>query len=291
MEPTIPTQPQAPLPVQKNTNQWLIPLSIVIAGVFIGGGIFGALVVTRNSAAAVATAVKRAPNPHLEKNLKPVTPQDHITGSTSAPITIVEYSDTDCYYCNQFRPTLENIMTTYGPTGKVAWVYRHFNTGIPAHPHTLIEAEATECVAQLGGNDAFWKYLHLLFSKKDFKVQPAKLINPTQLPALAASIGINKAQFSQCLNSHTYTAKVNQDTKDIKAAGGNGTPYSFIISKAPISKELNDLISGVNEQFTGQSPSAPDILYTSTDNHIIVVTGALPADLMTQIIDLLLKSN
>jgi protein-disulfide isomerase len=278
-------------PTPPTKNNWLIPLSIIIAGLLIAGGVFAALLITRGTTPQNTEASKRTANPHLEKNLKPVTAADHITGSPSAPITIVEYSDTDCYYCNQFRPTLEKIISDYGPTGKVAWVYRHFNTGIPAHPHTLIEAQATECVAELGGNDKFWEYIHLLFTKKNFNVQPAKLIDPSQLPTIAASIGINKTQFSSCLTSGKYIDKVGQNTADIKAAGGNGTPYSFIISKAAISKEANALVSAVNDQYVSQSPGAADVLFTSKDNHIIVVTGALPADLINQIIALLVKAN
>src|SRR5205085_2363696 len=139
----------------------------VVAGLLIAIGLFFAIFLTKQT----ASGVKRPVNQHLEKNMPVVTSSDHIKGSADAPIKIVEYSDTDCYYCNLFKPTLEGIINKYGQAGKVAWVYRHFNTVIPAHPHTLIEAEASECVAELGGNDTFWQYIDLLFGTKNFNVQ------------------------------------------------------------------------------------------------------------------------
>lgn len=270
-------------------NNLLLPVSIIVAGALVGGGLFAGLYFSRTG--GNATASNRPANQHLEKNLKPVTSADHIKGSPSAPVMIVEYSDTDCYYCNAFKPTLDGIMKKYESTGKVAQVYRSFNTSITGHPNTLVEAEALECVAELGGNEKFWQYLDLIFSKKNFQVQPAKLIDPSQLPVLAVSIGVNQTQFSQCLNSGKYSEKIAQLTKNIKAAGGSGTPYSFIVSKKTLSKELQKIVTDVNATFIAQYPTAPDIIYMSKDNKTVVVGGALDASVMNQIIDLAVKSN
>lgn len=88
--------------------------------------------------------------------LDPVTASDHILGDINADILIVEYSDLECPYCARFHTTVKDIIAQYGT--KVAWVYRHFPLdGI--HPNARAKAEASECVASLGGNDAFWKYV------------------------------------------------------------------------------------------------------------------------------------
>jgi protein-disulfide isomerase len=98
-----------------------------------------------------------------EKGLKvdPVTAKDHIMGSISAPVKIIEYSDTECPFCARFFDTMKQIMAEYGKDNRVAWVYRH----VPLeslHSRARYEAEATECAAKIGGNDAFWKYLETL---------------------------------------------------------------------------------------------------------------------------------
>lgn len=282
VEQPAPTPTPAPAPHKPNL---LLPISIIIAGAFIGVGVFAGLFFTRQT----TPVINRPENKHLETNLKPISPEDHLKGSPSAPITLLEYSDTDCYFCNLFKPTVEKVMATY--PDKVSWVYRHFNTGIPSHPHTEIEARATECVAELGGNDKFWQYIDLLFKSKDFDAQPAKLVDPSQLPTLAASIGVNKAQFSQCLNSNKYADKIAQMTADAKAAGGQGTPFSIIISKAILSKDAIKMVEETNKGYIQQNPSSPDVLYVSKDKHMIVLGGAMPEELMLPLMDLVVKSN
>ena len=280
--------PQSP----RNSNNWLIPLSIVIAGLLIGGGIFGALLLTRGNSNSTGPVATRPVNPHLEKNMTPVSSADHIRGKADAPITLVEYSDTDCYYCNKFLvETIRPIINPYIAQGKVNWVYRHFNTGISSHPHTEIEAEATECVAQLGGNDKFWQFVDMLFDKKDFESSPAKLIDPNTLPTLVASIGINKAQFSQCLTSGKNKSVIATMTQNAQAAGGRGTPYSIITSKAVINADLKKMVSDVNNQILGDNTTAQDVLYVSSDGHEIVLGGAMPPAIMTDIMTRLLALN
>lgn len=82
---------------------------------------------------------------------------DHILGNPEAPIKIIEYSDFECPYCKVFHVTLNKIVTE--SNGNVSWVYRHW----PLHQNSFEKAVASECVAQIKGNEAFWKYSDLLF--------------------------------------------------------------------------------------------------------------------------------
>jgi|SRR6185436_4627347 len=93
-------------------------------------------------------------------DMAPITPSDHSIGSLDADVVIVEYSDTECPFCKTIHPVLHEIVKQYG--GKVAWVYRHFPLD-SIHPKTRKEAEATECAAELGGNEVFWAYLDKIF--------------------------------------------------------------------------------------------------------------------------------
>lgn len=84
---------------------------------------------------------------------------DRYLGNINADVVIIEYSDIDCPFCKRFHPTMERIAQEYG--SKIAWVYRHFPLD-SLHPEARTKAEATECVAQLAGNEVFWKYLKTL---------------------------------------------------------------------------------------------------------------------------------
>ncbi len=98
-------------------------------------------------------------NPSLEK-MSPVTSADHIQGDINAPVKVVEYSDLECPFCKRFHTTMQQVMKEYGKD-KVAWVFRQFPLS-QLHSKSPKEAEATECVAELGGNDAFWKFVDLI---------------------------------------------------------------------------------------------------------------------------------
>lgn len=95
----------------------------------------------------------------------PVTADDHIIGDINSPVILIEYSDLECPFCQRFHPTMEQVMTEY--EGQVAWVYRHFPLD-GLHPNARKAAEASECVASIAGNNAFWEYLSALFTTGRF---------------------------------------------------------------------------------------------------------------------------
>lgn len=100
----------------------------------------------------------------------PVEAGEHILGNVAtAQITIIEYSDFECPFCARFHPILEKIVSE--SNGNIAWVYRQFPL-VQIHQHAMERAIASECVAKIKGNDAFWKYGDLLF----------KLIAPVEAP-------------------------------------------------------------------------------------------------------------
>jgi hypothetical protein len=100
----------------------------------------------------------------------PVDANDHVLGNVeTAQVTIIEYSDFECTFCAKYHPTLQKIVGE--SNGNIAWVYRHFPL-TQIHPHAMERAIASECVAKIKGNDAFWKYGELLF----------KLIAPVEAP-------------------------------------------------------------------------------------------------------------
>ncbi len=95
--------------------------------------------------------------------IDPVTETDHYFGSKDAEIVIIEYSDLECPYCARFHTTMHQVVEDYD--GKVAWVYRHLPLESIIHPNAYNKALAAECVAGLGNNDKYWKYIDNIFEK------------------------------------------------------------------------------------------------------------------------------
>lgn len=204
-------------------NSLGIPVAIVISAALIAG----AIVYTGTNRAPVAVAPgAKAPveQETPEMNVAPVTEADHILGNPNAPIMIVEYSDFDCPFCKNFHETMQQVMAEYGKDGKVAWVYRHFPLA-QLHPNAPKIAEASECVASLGGNDAFWKFSDLIFGEREINAQT----NITRLPEFAEKAGVSKAKFNECYTAGTFAKTIEEDIQAAINAGARGTPYSILI--------------------------------------------------------------
>lgn len=154
--------------------------------------------------------------------IKDVTDKDHIRGNKNAKISLVEYSDLECPFCKQFHPTMKQLLKDYGE--KVNWVYRHYPLGF--HANAEKEAEATECVAELGGEDAFWSYVDKIFEKTTSNGTGFAL---DQLGPLASEVGVNQSTFQSCLDSGKYAQLVKDQIADGTTGGVNGTPSTFVV--------------------------------------------------------------
>jgi len=169
-------------------------------------------------------AQARVPDQLAEKNIRPVSAKrDHIFGNPDAEISLVEYSDFECPFCKRFHATPKRIVEAYG--GRVNWVYRHFPLDFH-NPLAQKEAEASECAAELGGNDAFWKYSDLIYArtKSNGKGFPMDGLVP-----LAVEIGLEEQPFRECLDSGRYATRVQEDYKNGGRSGVSGTPGNILL--------------------------------------------------------------
>lgn len=262
----------------KNTQPYLIPLSIIVAGALVAAGIyFGGVSPSSKTATKDQAAVTQP-----EIKIASITTDDHILGNPDAKIKIVEFSDIECPFCKRFHTTLHQIIDKYGKDGTVAWVYRHFPID-QLHKNARKEAEATECAADQGGNDAFWKYIDEVYKRTPSNDK----LDLAELPKIASEQGLDVTVFNTCLSSGKFSAKVTEHVKDATTSGGNGTPYSVLILKDKVSKEVVDFVAMANKTFGAQP--GQEIVLVSKDMKKISIGGALPYDFFTDFIDLLNK--
>lgn len=199
-----------------------LPISIIIAGLLIAGGIYLNGRITKES--PTTTQKQQQASENLSDVIRPIDANDHILGSSKARILVVEYSDTECPFCKDFHNTMNSIMQEYGKDGNVAWVYRHFPIA-GLHSKSPKEAEATECAASLGGNSKFWEYTNKLY-----ETTPSNNgLDPKQLTTIATQVGLSSTAFDTCLNSGEFTSRVNADIKNAQELGITGTPNSIVI--------------------------------------------------------------
>jgi len=100
----------------------------------------------------------QSPGPQLIQGL---LDDDPVKGNPDATVTIVEFSDFQCPFCQRFhQTTLPLILENYVDTGKVKFVYRDFPIQ-SIHPNGAIPtALAAECADEQG---MFWEYHDRLF--------------------------------------------------------------------------------------------------------------------------------
>lgn len=200
-----------------------IPTAIIIAAAIIAG----AVIWTQKPSPAVVPANEATAS--LQDAFKNVSADDHIFGNPNARVKIVEYSDTSCPFCKIFHGTMKKIMDTYGKTGDVAWIYRHFP--IDKHPNAHREAEALECAGALGGNEKFWAYTNRLYDITPAVTQSSPNgLDQKELPKIAEFVGLNVEDFNSCLASGKYKDKIDQDYKNGLAIGIQGTPSSVMVT-------------------------------------------------------------
>lgn len=224
-----------------NFNAKILVILLVIASYFLGTLTTKVSYLEKNASSSKSVAgtqsqpsIQTPPDKQQSTGkAKPIGNSDHIRGNKDAKITLLEFSDLECPFCQRFHPTMQDAMKTYGD--KVRWVYRHFPLSF--HANAQKEAEASECVAELGGNDAFWTYLDKIFERTTANGTGFAL---DKLGPLAAEIGVDQAQFQSCLDSAKFEKLVKDQMADGTKAGVSGTPSTFVIN----SKGESQLVVG-----------------------------------------------
>lgn len=170
-------------------------------------------VAAANTAAAPTAVAPTQPTGPV--TLAEITKDDHIRGTFDAPVTIVEFSDIQCPFCNQFHPTLQKILADY--PDKVRWVYKHFPLD-SIHPMARSAALASECANEQG---KFWEFLDQSFTNQ-------QLLGPAFYTDTAKSLGLNESKFKDCVDTQKFATVIDTHTSEGNDAGVTGTPSTFI---------------------------------------------------------------
>lgn len=212
------------------TNPYLVPGAIVLAGALVAGvmlvsGGDRSGDTTRTGTNQQGQMAQQEQQERSLENLRPVDESDHIKGDPDAPIKIVEYSDFECPFCQRFHGTMNQVIEKYGESGEVAWVFRHFPIA-QLHSKAPAVALASECVASLGGQEAFWQ-----FTDRYFEVSPSnnRTDIETVIPQLVREAGVDEGVFQECFESDEFNDAVEADYNNAVATGGRGTPWSILV--------------------------------------------------------------
>jgi protein-disulfide isomerase len=141
--------------------------------------------------------------------------RDHIQGSASAPVTLVEYGDYQCSYCGMAYPIVKSLQQALGD--QMRFVFRNFPLR-DSHPNAEHAAEAAESA---GAQGSFWEMHDTLYENQD-------QLEDSDLLAHAKALGLDPAQMARDLEDGTYVKRVREDFRSGVKSGVNGTPTFFV---------------------------------------------------------------
>jgi protein-disulfide isomerase len=137
-----------------------------------------------------------------------------LQGTREAPVTIIEFADYECPYCQQIHPLLKKLETEFD--GKIALAFKDFP--LPMHPRAAKAAEAARCAGVQG---RFWELHDALF-------EHAGHLEVPQLKEYAQTLHLDMEKFDKCLDSGEATAAVQKDFAEAQRLGLSGTPSFFV---------------------------------------------------------------
>ena len=161
-----------------------------------------------------------------------VSDDEHVVGSPTAAVTLVEYGDFGCRFCDEAYSVVKSLQVRFGQNLRFA--FRHNPRG-ELHAHARLAAEASEAAALQG---KFWGMHDLLYTRP-------KALEEADLVHYAVTLGLDAQTFSTDLHSPAVAKHVRDDevggahssiittpTFFINGARFNGTPDLETLSAA-----------------------------------------------------------
>jgi len=214
-----------------------------------------------NELKLIRQALERAPAPGQGAGAAAPAPDDKVSiaftpgpmsmGSEKAPLVLVEYTDYQCPFCQQYHNSaFAQIKANYVDTGKIRYVSRDFP--LDFHENARRAAGAARCAAEQG---KFWEMRHVM-------IVNAERLKADNLLTYAADVKLDVPKFKSCLDSDKFRPEIDKQIQEGMSAGVNGTP-SFVLGRLE-----NDKLQGV--RLVGAQP------YSSFDAKIQEMLNQAP---------------
>jgi len=153
-------------------------------------------------------------------------------GNKDAPLTIVEYTDYQCPFCQRFHvATYPEIKKNYIDTGKV----RFYSKDLPLdfHANAMRAAQSARCAAE---QNKFWEL-------RDVMGQNPDKLDMDHIAGFADALKMDSKALRTCVDSGKYKDQVQADTLEAMRIGANGTP-TFVVGKSAGNGVEGELVIG-----------------------------------------------
>jgi protein-disulfide isomerase len=168
---------------------------------------------------------------------------DPVLGPAQAPITIIEFSDYECPYCQKWHLEVwPALQSEYGD--QIRLVYRDFPL-TSLHNNAIPAAAAANCARE---QDMYWEYNELLF---DMKFNLGK----STYNRYAEELGLDMDAFTECVDSGRHVAEVEADYEYAVNLGIRSTP-TFFVNGIPVvgAQPFETFKNLIDKELAGELP-------------------------------------
>ena len=164
-----------------------------------------------------------------------VAAEDPALGPANAPVTIVEFSDFQCPFCQRVMPTLKRLKEAYGDRIRIVW--KDFPL-TQIHPEAFKAAEAGNCAREQG---KFWEYHDVLFGNQ-------QALQPEYLKKYAADLGMNVTTFANCLDTAKHNDRVQAQMGVGNSLGVASTPATYVNGRLVSGAQPYEVFAAIIEE-------------------------------------------
>lgn len=180
------------------------------------------LVITIGIFATFSTINPTSDNPKNTRLSIDTTKGSPVLGSESAQVTIIEFGDYQCPFCQKWNQNTKPLIEkNYIDTGKVNLIYVDFPI---VGPDSIKAHAGSYCAAEQG---LYWQYHDFLYVNQGH--ENSGWVSTNNLKSLVSGInGLDVDSFSKCIDSGKYEDRVKENKNIASKSGAKSTP-SFIV--------------------------------------------------------------
>lgn len=180
-----------------NRTSWIV-FSIVTIGILV------MLVVFSNNQSSTDVS-KIDPIAVQSANTQNGNIADHIAGSGTGKVTIIEYGDYECPGCGRINPTIESLIHNYD--GKVRFIFRNYPL-TTIHTDAMAAAGATEAAGLQG---KFWEMHNKIYNNQSDWDSLSNSDLTNKFVSYAKALGLNTTKFKDDMASDSVSKKIAYD--------------------------------------------------------------------------------
>lgn len=217
--------------------------SVLVVLAFAVGLLTGYIAWGRDGGTVQTAAAAPTPTSQVARRYDIPTEGFYSIGPKDAVITLVEFSDYQCPFCQKWHDQVyKQLMAAY--PGQIRLVYRNLPL-TQLHPQAMNAAEAALCA---GDQNAYWQFHEKLFEN-------SSALNDDLYSRLASDVGLDVSTFEACMTSHKHKADIEADMQFAINLGVQSTPTFFINGLAVVGAQpLSVFQQVIDDELAGKIP-------------------------------------